>query len=36
MTEGSFLAANLTTIVCCLLALAMFIPLSARLKAAGY
>jgi DHA1 family inner membrane transport protein len=36
MTDGSLLAANVTTIVCCLIALVLFIPLSARLKAAGY
>ena len=36
MTEGSFVAANLTTIVCCLIALVLFIPLSARLNAAGH
>jgi len=36
MTEGSFLAANLTTIVCCLIAMVIFVPLAARLKAAGY
>jgi predicted MFS family arabinose efflux permease len=36
MTEGSLLAANVTTIVCCLIALVLFIPLSARLKSAGH
>ena len=36
MADGSLLAANVTTIVCCLIALVLFIPLSARLKAAGY
>lgn len=36
MTEGSFVAANLTTMVCCAIALAIFIPLSGRLKAAGH
>ncbi len=36
MTEGSFLAANLTTIICCLIAVVIFIPLAARLKSAGY
>jgi len=36
MTEGSFVAANYTTIVCCLIALVLFVPLAARLKAAGH
>ena len=35
MTENSFVAANLTTIVCCIIALVLFIPLSAKLKALG-
>lgn len=36
MTEGSFLAANVTTIVCCAIALLIFLPLAGRLRAAGY
>jgi hypothetical protein len=36
MTEGSYLAANYTTIACCLIALILFVPLAARLKAAGH
>ena len=36
MTEGSYSAANYTTIVCCLIALAIFVPLAARLKTAGH
>ena len=36
MTEGSFIAANYTTMVCCAVALALFVPLAARLKAAGH
>jgi len=35
MAEAGLSAANLTAIVCCGIALAIFIPLSARLKAAG-
>ena len=36
MTPDSFVAANLTTIVCCGIALLIFVPLAARLKAAGH
>jgi len=36
MTEGSYLAANFTTIVCCLVALVIFVPLALRLKSAGH
>jgi ACR3 family arsenite efflux pump ArsB len=36
MTEGSLIAANYTTIVCCLIALVIFVPLAVRLKAAGH
>jgi predicted MFS family arabinose efflux permease len=36
MTEGSFIAANYTTIICCAIALAIFVPLAIRLKAAGH
>jgi hypothetical protein len=36
MSEGSFVAANVTTIVCCILALALFVPLNARLNSAGH
>jgi hypothetical protein len=36
MTEGSYSAANYTTIVCCLVALVIFVPLAVRLKAAGH
>ncbi len=36
MTEGSLIAANYTTIACCLIALVVFVPLAARLKAAGH
>ena len=36
MTEGSFVAANLTTIICCLIALVLFIPLNARLTSGGH
>ena len=36
MTEGSFVAANVTTIVCCLIALALFIPLNSRLTSGGH
>jgi predicted MFS family arabinose efflux permease len=35
MAEAGLSAANLTAIICCGIALAIFIPLSARLKAAG-
>ena len=35
MAEAGLRAANLTAIICCGIALAIFIPLSARLKAAG-
>ena len=36
MSPGSFSAANLTTVVCCGIALLMFVPLAARLRAAGH
>jgi hypothetical protein len=41
MPEGSLIAADLiaanyTTIICCIIALVIFIPLAARLKAAGH
>jgi hypothetical protein len=36
MTEGSLIAANYTTIICCIIALVIFIPLAAKLKAAGH
>jgi hypothetical protein len=36
MSEGSFVAANVTTIVCCIVALVLFVPLNARLKSAGH
>jgi hypothetical protein len=36
MTEGSLIATNYTTIVCCLIALVIFVPLALRLKAAGH
>lgn len=35
MAEGDLSAANLTAIACCAIALAIFMPLSARLKSAG-
>jgi predicted MFS family arabinose efflux permease len=36
MTEGSLIAANYTTIICCAIALVVFVPLAIRLKAAGH
>ena len=36
MTEGSFIAANYTTIISCAIALVIFVPLAIRLKAAGH
>jgi hypothetical protein len=36
MTEGSFIAANYTTMICCAIALVIFVPLAVRLKAAGH
>jgi predicted MFS family arabinose efflux permease len=36
MTEGSFNAANYTTMICCAIALVIFVPLAVRLKAAGH
>ena len=35
MTEGSFSAANYTTMICCAIALVIFVPLALRMKAAG-
>jgi hypothetical protein len=35
MTEGSFIAANYTTMICCAIALVIFVPLALRMKAAG-
>ena len=36
MDQAGLSAANLTAIICCGIALAIFIPLAARLKAAGH
>ena len=36
LSDSSLVPANYVTIACVLLSLAIFVPLSARLKAAGY